>query len=199
MGASGYAGGEMLRLVLGHPELELRQATSERNAGLPVSLIHPNLRGATSLRFTEIEDLEPVDILVTALPHGALFEYIDALTGTAQVLIDLSADFRVSTDLYARYYRRDHPWPELVGTFVPAIPELYRERLRGAQRMSGAGCIAMATILALHPLGSSGLIGGDDIVVEAKIGSSAAGEPGELGRSPPREDGSDPHLRSYRS
>ncbi len=175
MGASGYAGGEMLRLVLGHPELELRQATSERNAGLPVSLIHPNLRGATSLRFTEIEDLEPVDILVTALPHGALFEYIDALTGTAQVLIDLSADFRVSTDLYARYYRRDHPWPELVGTFVPAIPELYRERLRGAQRMSGAGCIAMATILALHPLGSSGLIGGDDIVVEAKIGSSAAG------------------------
>jgi N-acetyl-gamma-glutamyl-phosphate/LysW-gamma-L-alpha-aminoadipyl-6-phosphate reductase len=175
VGASGYAGGEMLRLALAHPQLEVRQVTSERNAGTPVALVHPNLRDATRLRFQSLEDLDCADVIVAALPHGTLSSQYDFVAGKAGILVDLSADFRVSSSLYERYYGRTHLRPELLSTFVLAIPELYRNKLVGASRISGVGCIATATILALHPLIGSELIKPTDVIVEAKIGSSAAG------------------------
>lgn len=188
VGGSGYAGGEFLRLALGHPGLEVTQVTSERHAGLPVPLVHPNLRKVTRLRFSPAEQLEPADVIVAGLPHKTFAGKLDALAELAPVLVDLSSDFRLTdADAYLRYYGEAHPRPELLGTFAYANPELYRERLQGAARISGAGCIATAGILALYPLAKAGLIARRDVILEAKIGSSAAGnKPSSAGHHPER-------------
>ncbi|MDQ3459767.1 MAG: N-acetyl-gamma-glutamyl-phosphate reductase [Deinococcota bacterium] len=188
VGASGYAGGEFLRLALGHPRLEVSQVTSERHAGQPVHLVHPNLRKATPLRFTSIEELKEADLLVLALPHGEFVHRFDTLAALASRLIDLSADFRLKdAAVYERYYGEPHPRPDVLGTFVYGNPELHREELRGATHISGAGCIATATILGLYPLLKHAVPAKGDIIVEAKIGSSAAGHsPSLAGHHPER-------------
>jgi LysW-gamma-L-alpha-aminoadipyl-6-phosphate/LysW-L-glutamyl-5-phosphate reductase len=193
VGASGYAGGEFLRLALGHPGLEVVQVTSERHAGEPVGLVHPHLRGATRLRFTPSADLADADVVVAALPHGATAERVDALAARAGTLIDLSSDFRLrDAAAYPRWYGEAHPRPELLGDFVYANPELDRTlpggpRLPGARRIAGAGCIATATVLALLPLVRGGLLARSEVIVEAKIGSSAAGRsPSAAGHHPAR-------------
>lgn len=194
VGASGYAGGEFLRLALGHPGLRVDLVTSERHAGNPVEYVHPNLRGvsnlsgAPNLRFSALSDLQAVDVIVSALPHGVLAGMIDEVGALAPTLVDLSSDFRVTDPLrYERYYGHAHPRPELLGSFVYANPELYRSRLRGATRLAGAGCIATATLLALAPLVRGGVLARSEVIVEAKIGSSAAGsEPGLASHHPER-------------
>lgn len=176
MGASGYAGGEFLRLALGHPCLEVTQVTSERNKGLPVPLVHPNLRGFTSLRFRSLSELEEADLLVLGLPHGQTAERFDEFAVMAPRVIDLSAEFRLrDSGSYLRHYGQEHPRPELLSEFVYGNPELHRDELRGATRIAGAGCLATATILALRPLLAAGLASRADIIAEGKIGSSAAG------------------------
>lgn len=193
VGASGYAGGEFLRLALGHPTLRVTQVTSRANAGLPVPLVHPNLRQLTDLRFVQPADLGQADIVVSALPHGELAERIDEVTehlnDDAGIVIDLSSDFRLADEGdYRSAYAREHRRPELLGSFVYALPELNRERLRGARRIAGAGCIATASILALAPAVQANLVDRErDVIVEAKIGSSAAGsEPGTSSHHPER-------------
>jgi N-acetyl-gamma-glutamyl-phosphate/LysW-gamma-L-alpha-aminoadipyl-6-phosphate reductase len=188
VGGSGYAGGEFLRLALGHPKLEVVQVTSERSAGLPVPLVHPNLRGFTSLRFTPLDRLEPADLLVLGLPHGETAARFDEFATVAPIVIDLSAEFRLKDpEAYLEHYGGAHPRPELLGEFVYANPELHREELRDATRIAGAGCLATATILALHPLLASGVAARGDIIAEGKIGSSAAGnKPGVSSHHPER-------------
>jgi len=193
VGGSGFAGGEFLRLALGHPRLEVAQVTSERHAGEPVGLVHPHLRGATRLRFTPLADLGGADVVVAALPHGELAGRIDEVLAKAGVLIDLSADFRLrDAGAYLRWYGAPHPRPELLGAFVYANPELDRTtpggpRLPGARRIAGAGCIATATVLALLPLVRGGVLARSEVIVEAKIGSSAAGHsPSAAGHHPAR-------------
>jgi LysW-gamma-L-alpha-aminoadipyl-6-phosphate/LysW-L-glutamyl-5-phosphate reductase len=188
VGASGYAGGEFLRLALGHPHLEVVQVTSERNAGLAVPLVHPNLRSVTRLRFSPLAELADADLVVAGLPHGMLVERIDELLARAPRLIDLSADFRLrESAAYERWYGGPHARPELLPSFVYALPERYRDELRGASRLAGAGCIATAATLALLPLVRAGLLARRDVIVEAKIGSSAAGnEPTLSGHHPER-------------
>jgi N-acetyl-gamma-glutamyl-phosphate/LysW-gamma-L-alpha-aminoadipyl-6-phosphate reductase len=193
VGASGYAGGEFLRLALAHPHLEVTQVTSERHAGSPVGLVHPNLRGVTRLRFRPLADLEDADVVVAALPHGMLAGRIDALLARAtEALVDLSADFRLrDPEAFARTYGQPHPRPELLDGFVYANPELDRTRaipeLPGARRLAACGCVATATILALLPLVRGGLLARRDVIVEAKVGSSAAGhEPGPASHHPER-------------
>jgi N-acetyl-gamma-glutamyl-phosphate/LysW-gamma-L-alpha-aminoadipyl-6-phosphate reductase len=176
VGASGYAGGEFLRLALGHPALHVVQVTSERHAGSPVEYVHPNLRGVSDLRFTALADLDGADVIVAALPHGVLAGMVDQVAGLAPVIVDLSSDFRVrDADRYARHYGGAHPRPDLLGSFRYANPELYGAGLPGATRLAGAGCIATATILALAPLVAAGVLARSEVIVEAKIGSSAAG------------------------
>ncbi len=180
VGASGYAGGEFLRLALGHPHLEVTQVTSERHAGLPVALVHPNLRSVSRLRFRALAELEDADVVVSALPHGMLAGQVDRLTDRADVLLDLAADFRLrDAEAYARTYGGPHPRPELLADFVYANPELDRAQpqpaLPGARRLAGCGCIATATVLALLPLVRGGVLARREVIVEAKVGSSAAG------------------------
>lgn len=174
-GGSGYTGGELLRLLLAHPEVEVAVVTSESRSGDYVHTAHPNLRGRTSLRFSAMDSLPPCDLLFLCLPHGEAMRRPDLLAHAPRT-IDLSSDFRLRRPAdYARWYGHEHAAPELLADFVYGLPELHRAELRAATRVSGVGCLATATILALYPLVRAGVARPDPVVVEAKVGSSAAG------------------------
>jgi LysW-gamma-L-alpha-aminoadipyl-6-phosphate/LysW-L-glutamyl-5-phosphate reductase len=177
LGASGYAGGELLRLLLDHPHVEVAQATSERNAGSYVHFTHPNLRGRTKLQFVSAADLEPCDLLVTGLPHGSAMERIDQFAKLAGRIVDMSADFRLrDPEGYVTWYGKPHTNPAWVEKFVYGLPELHRDQIRGASYVSGVGCNATATTLAIWPLFAEGLV--DDsrgVICEVKVGSSEGG------------------------
>jgi N-acetyl-gamma-glutamyl-phosphate/LysW-gamma-L-alpha-aminoadipyl-6-phosphate reductase len=173
-GASGYAGGELLRLLLAHPKIEVKQITSETYAGQHAYFVHPNLRGHTKLHFSRLADLAPCDLLFLALPHGGAMGQIEALSNLAGRIIDLSADFRLrSAQEFQHWYGQEHPAPDWLDRFVYGMPELYREQLSGAQYASGTGCNAIVTLLALWPLHRRGLV--RETVVEVKVGSSEGG------------------------
>ena len=174
VGGSGYAGGELLRLLLFHPEVEVVQVTSETYAGQYVYFVHPNLRGHTDLRFSPLAGLAPCDLLFLALPHGQAVKRIDTFAGLAERIVDLSADFRLrTTEDYARWYDGPHPAPDWLARFVYGMPELHRDALAGARYASGTGCNAIVTLLALWPLYRRGLV--REAVVEVKVGSSEGG------------------------
>ncbi len=177
VGASGYVGGELLRLLLDHPHLEVAQVTSERNAGAFVHFTHPNLRGRTKLQFVSATDLEPCDILFLGLPHGGAMGRIDEFAALAPRIVDLSADFRLrNASDYDRWYGKSHANPDWLAKFVYGLPELHREELRGAHYASGVGCNATATNLAIRPLLAQGLIDASrGVVCEVKVGSSEGG------------------------
>jgi LysW-gamma-L-alpha-aminoadipyl-6-phosphate/LysW-L-glutamyl-5-phosphate reductase len=184
VGASGYVGGELLRLLLWHPGVEVAQATSGRNAGRYLYQVHPNLRGLgagarrdTPLQFVHPDKIEPCDLLFLALPHGEAAQAIERYAGLAERIIDCSADFRLADPAtYKRWYGEDHPAPSWLGHFVYGLPEVSREQLRGAKYASGVGCNATASNLALLPLVRAGLIDASKpIVIEVKVGSSEGG------------------------
>ena len=177
LGASGYAGGELLRLLLDHPHVEMAQATSERNAGNFIHFTHPNLRGRTKLQFVSAAELGPCDILVTGLPHGGAMGRIEEFAALAERVIDLSADFRLRNPAdYDRWYGKPHSNPAWLDKFVYGLPELHREAIRSARYVSGVGCNATATNLAIWPLFAAGLVDDSrDVICELKVGSSEGG------------------------
>ncbi len=177
IGGSGYVGGELLRLLLLHPAVEVAQVTSERLAGKPVTTTHPNLRGHTSLQYVPMEKVEPCDLLFLALPHGAAARKIEQFAQLATRIVDCSADFRLrDAEPYARWYGEPHPAPEWLAQFVYGLPELHREQIRAARYVSGVGCNATASNLALLPLARAGLLdAARDVVIEVKVGSSEGG------------------------
>ncbi len=196
VGASGYTGGELLRLLLSHPHVEVSQVTSERNAGRFVHSVHPNLRRRTELKFTTLQELKDADVLFLALPHGTSSRQLERFAALAPLLIDLSADFRLrDPQQYPIWYGWQHPLPQHLGEFVYALPELHREELKGAARMAAGGCLATASILALYPLARAQVLEpSQPIVIEAKVGSSAGGaEPGPSSHHPVRSGA----LRSF--
>lgn len=178
IGASGYTGGELLRLLLAHPGVDVVLATSEQNVGKPLHQVHPHLRGQSSLRFTSRDALVPVDVLFLAMPHGEAQTRITEFASLAERIIDLSADFRLHDAAhYAAAYGRDHLAPEWLPRFVYGLPELHRDALRNTQYASGVGCNATATILALWALVQGGLVQPDQpLMVDLKVGSSEAGQ-----------------------
>jgi N-acetyl-gamma-glutamyl-phosphate/LysW-gamma-L-alpha-aminoadipyl-6-phosphate reductase len=174
VGASGYAGGELLRLLLAHPEVEVAQVTSETYNGQFAHFVHPNLRGHTDLKFMRLADLEPCDLLFTALPHGHVMDRIEEFAAMCERIVDLSADFRLRTSAdYEKWYGSPHPHPEWLDKFVYGLPELHREEMATARYISGVGCNASLTILALLPLYRRGLV--RETVIEVKVGSSEGG------------------------
>lgn len=189
VGGSGYTGGELTRLLLFHPQVELAQVVSASHAGQYIQSAHPNLRRVTSLRFAHPDDLTSCDVLLLCLPHGVSAGEIERYRGIAPRVIDLSADFRLrSQGLYERWYGAAHGAPHLLGEAVYGLPELRREELPGASLVSGTGCMATAAILGLAPLYRAGLVNeAIPLVVEAKVGSSAAGAaPGMSSHHPDR-------------
>lgn len=178
VGASGYAGGELLRLLLGHPDIEFSQATSESHLGEFVYQQHPNLRKRTTLKFSSREVLEPCDVLFLALPHGESQKAIDHYAGLAPKIVDLSADFRLrDAGLYKQYYGDDHLTPQWLDRFVYGLPELHREQMCSANYISGVGCNATAANLALLPVLKNSLVDLEmPVIVDIKVGSSEAGQ-----------------------
>ena len=178
VGASGYAGGELLRLLSTHPEVEVSAATSKHNAGDYVFKVHPNLKGFTNLKFTAetpSEVASRVDLLFLAVPHGSSVRITPGLVETGIKLIDMSADFRFrDSSKYPVWYGWEHPAPDLLAHFVYGLPELHREQIRNARLVSVPGCIASSSIYSLAPLAKSGFIQ-DPVVIDAKIGSSGSG------------------------
>src|SRR5438067_6949943 len=147
IGGAGYAGGELLRLLLSHPEVEVTQVTSERLGGKFVHTVHPHLRRRTELKFQSRTSLQPVDVLFIALPHGETSKEIDQLQTLAPTIIDLSADFRLrDRGGYPTWYGWEHPQPAQLNDFVYALPELHREQIRSANRLAAGGCLATAAI-----------------------------------------------------
>ena len=185
VGGSGYGGGELLRLLLGHSQVEIAQVTSESHTGEFVHSLHPNLRptgkrlssGFQPIRFTAIGELQPCDVLFVALPHGEAQRRIERLAGLAGRIVDLSADFRVrDLALYQRYYAEPHAAAGWVERFVYGLPEINRQAIRNSKYVSGVGCNATAAILALWPAARAGLLlPGQRIVVDVKAGSSEGG------------------------
>lgn len=195
VGASGYVGGELLRLLLAHPQVEVVQATSGRNAGKYLYQVHPNLRGgggqhgAAALQYIHPDGLEPCDLLFLALPHGEAAQAIERYARLAPRIVDCSADFRLrDPSLYQRWYGAEHPNPAWLERFVYGLPEVNRDELRRASFASGVGCNATATNLALLPLVRAGLIDeSQPVVVEIKVGSSEGGAAvGESSHHPER-------------
>jgi N-acetyl-gamma-glutamyl-phosphate/LysW-gamma-L-alpha-aminoadipyl-6-phosphate reductase len=191
VGASGYTGGELLRLLLDHPQVEVVAATSRRHSGAYAYQVHPNLRRRTALKFISPESLGSADVLLLALPHGEAQHKIDELARLAPRIIDLSADFRLrNPQAYERWYGAPHAAPDWLSRFVYGLPELDREAIAGASHVSGVGCNAAATILALLPLARAGLIEPlGPVVVEVKVGSSEGGAEGNPGSHHPERSG----------
>lgn len=172
-GASGYAGGELLRLLAGHPEFELIAATAHSQAGQPVTAVHPHLAGLDLVfAATEPATLADADLVFLALPHGQSAALAAALPDTAKV-VDLGADHRLrDAGAWSRYYGGEH-----AGAWTYGLPELpgRRAEIAAASRVASTGCYAVATTLALAPLIAAGAVRPDDVVVVAASGTSGAG------------------------
>ena len=174
VGGSGYVGGELLRLLLFHPRVEVKQITSASQAGRFVHTVHPNLRAVTPLQFAHPDVLAEADILFLALPHGQAARSIERYAGLAGRIVDCSADFRLRDPaLYQRWYETEHPALPWLERFVYGLPERHRSALAGAQYASGVGCNATAAILGLAPLADAGVL--REAIVDVKVGSSEAG------------------------
>jgi N-acetyl-gamma-glutamyl-phosphate reductase len=179
VGASGYAGAELLRLCVAHPDLEVAWATGDRQAGTPVASLYPSL--AASVGSMIFEPFEPgmvdgTDAVFLALPHGASGALMADLHARAAVVLDLGADFRLhDPSLYPTWYGGAHPAPELLDAFAYGLPELFREPLVGARRIAVPGCYPTSAALPLAPLLRAGLIESSGIIVDAASGVSGAG------------------------
>jgi N-acetyl-gamma-glutamyl-phosphate/LysW-gamma-L-alpha-aminoadipyl-6-phosphate reductase len=202
VGGSGYGSGELLRLLAGHPMVEVLQVTSNSHPGDFVHTFHPNLRpfgsGSRSnpLRFTATQDLEPCDVLFLALPHGESQREIERLAGMADRIVDLSADFRVRDAAgYAHAYGHPHTAPEWLEQFAYGLPEVNRDAIRTSRYISGVGCNATAAILALLPALRAGLLQPDQrIFVDVKAGSSEGGASPNAASHHPERSGA---VRSF--
>jgi N-acetyl-gamma-glutamyl-phosphate reductase len=178
-GASGYAGGELLRLLAGHPHLEVVAATAHENAGERVGDVHPGVRSLADLTLgsTSPDALAEAELVFLALPHGLSGVFARTLPESVKV-VDLGADHRLTdADAYRKYYGGTHP-----GAWTYGLPELpgQRARIAASTRVASTGCYAVATILALAPLVAAGLVERDDVVVVAASGTSGAGRTAKL-------------------
>jgi N-acetyl-gamma-glutamyl-phosphate reductase len=179
LGASGYAGGELLRLLAAHPALVPTKLFGDSRAGQGLGTVHPHLAAAfpgLSIEKFAADALDGVDLVFAALPHGRSQEIAGTILERGVPLVDLGADFRLAdAATYERWYGHAHQAPELLSAFVYGIPELNRDSLRGAKAVAAAGCYATAAILALKPLVDAGLVEPDSIIVDAASGVSGAG------------------------
>jgi N-acetyl-gamma-glutamyl-phosphate reductase len=178
IGASGYTGLELLRIVHRHPRLELAAATSEQKAGQPVGDAYPSLRGVVDATF---ESLDPaalagrIDVAFLCLPHATAAPVAAVLHKAGVLVVDISADFRLTDpDTYEAWYG-PHGAPELFGQGVYGLPELYRKELVGASLIATAGCYPTAALVPMLPLLREGVVEPGPVVVDAKSGVSGAG------------------------
>ena len=177
LGASGYTGAELVRLIAVHPEMEIAALSGNSKAGMAMSEVYPHLRHMDLPRLTTIEDVnfDNIDLVFCALPHATSQEVIAALPASVKV-VDLSADFRLRDPAdYKKWYGQDHAAVELQQTAVYGLTEFYREEIRGARLVAGTGCNAATGQYALRPLIAAGVIDLDRIVIDLLAAVSGAG------------------------
>ena len=187
IGASGYSGEELVRLLLAHPHAELTAVTSRQYAGQTIAQVFPKFAGhpkAKTLRFSEpnVELLaKQAGIVFLALPHGVAAEFAVPLLQLGCTVIDLSADFRLkSAAVYQEFYAHEHPAPELLAKSVYGLPEIYREQIRNATLIASPGCYPTSILLPVIPLLRAGLIKPTGIIADSLSGVSGAGRKAEL-------------------
>ncbi|MCW5605387.1 MAG: N-acetyl-gamma-glutamyl-phosphate reductase [Burkholderiales bacterium] len=183
VGGTGYTGVELLRLVAQHPHCELRVITSRKEAGMGVAEMFPNLRGRVNLRFTEPVPaaLNACDVVFFATPNGVAMNDARALYDAGVRLVDIAADFRLKDiALWEKWYGVKHACPELVAEAVYGLPEVNRERIRGARIVANPGCYPTAVQLGFLPLVESGIVDIGHLIADAKSGVSGAGRKAEV-------------------
>ena len=199
VGASGYTGGELLRILTNHEGVEVTVATSREHVGKPIHYVHYNLRGSyRGLRFAAADaDLiaRDADVAFLSLPHGVSIKYVPKLLEVGVRVVDLSADFRLKDpEAYTAWYGFTHPYPDLLKRAVYGMPEIHRGELRGADLVASPGCNATASILSLLPLAVGGVIDLERVIVDVKVGSSEGGsKPSRSSHHPEREGGVRPY------
>lgn len=196
IGGSGYAGGELLRILLFHPLVSIKQVTSRQFAGQEVGRAHPNLRKITNVTFCRPEEIEKCDVLFVSLPNGASMGLMENLKTLAPKIIDLGADFRLHDEnIFTHWYQKKHIMPDLLSKFVYGIAELHREEIKNANYIACAGCEATVSILTLCPLIKHHLIEPDNIIIDAKMSSSQGGNTPTSASHHPERTGV---VRSYK-
>jgi N-acetyl-gamma-glutamyl-phosphate reductase len=183
LGASGYTGGELLRLLLRHPGARLSLLTADRNAGKPIDVVFPHLAGYGLPLLTSVEqaDWSDVDVVFCGLPHGTTQEVIAGLPNHLKI-VDLSADFRLSNvDTYAEWYGHAHRAPALQREAVYGLTELARAAVGNSRLVANPGCYPTSAQLPLVPLVEAAVIDADDIIIDAKSGVSGAGRAAKEG------------------
>jgi N-acetyl-gamma-glutamyl-phosphate reductase len=180
IGVTGYTGGELLRLLINHPHVEIKKATSRSNSGNDVTQVHPHLDKEISLIEDEM-DIEKfitgLDVVFLALPHGKSAPLVKEIYNKNVRVIDLGADFRLKNlDEYKAWYEVDHSCPELVSESVYGLPEIYKEKIKEKAIIANPGCYPTSVILGLAPLVAEKIINLDNIVIDSKSGITGAGK-----------------------
>jgi N-acetyl-gamma-glutamyl-phosphate reductase len=178
VGGTGYTGVELLRLLARHPRVELKAITSRKEAGMPVAEMFPNLRGRVSLAFSTPEEagLEQCDVVFFATPNGVAMQQTRALLDAGVKVIDLAADFRIKdVKVWEQWYKMEHACPDLIEEAVYGLPEINRDRIKGARLIANPGCYPTAVQLGFLPLLESGVADTGFLVADAKSGVSGAG------------------------
>ncbi len=186
VGGTGYTGVELLRLLLRHPQAQVRVLTSRTEAGKPVADMFPSLRGHTDLEFSDLnlENLKQCDIVFFATPHGVAMQHAEELITAGTKVIDLAADFRLQNlDQFEKWYGMQHHCPAVLKESVYGLTELNREKIKQAQVIGNPGCYPTTVQLGLAPLlkSSSKLVNTQSIIIDAKSGVSGAGRKASLG------------------
>jgi N-acetyl-gamma-glutamyl-phosphate reductase len=180
VGATGYLGAELLRLLADHPVLDVAIAQADSTAGAALGDIYPALGRAYRhlvVDGLEIAPLEQLDVVFVALPSGTSQSVVGALTGRVQLVVDLGADFRLQdASAYPRWYGWEHSMPELLPRAVYGLPEIYRRQLSGASLIASPGCYVTAAAVGLQPLVAGGLVEPTGIIVDGASGTSGAGK-----------------------
>jgi N-acetyl-gamma-glutamyl-phosphate reductase len=183
VGGTGYTGVELLRLLAQHPEAELVAITSRKEAGMPVADLFPNLRGRVKLAFTDPQTapLRECDVVFFATPNGIAMTQARELLQAGVRVIDLAADFRIrDVAVWEKWYGMTHACPDLVAEAVYGLPEINRERIRGARLIANPGCYPTAVQLGFLPLLEAGVVDTAHLIADAKSGVSGAGRKAEV-------------------
>lgn len=183
IGASGFTGAELLRLLPAHPSLDVKLVTADSQAGVAVADLYPSLAAVYGdLRFerfdpdTAVQQVDGLDLIFMGLPHGASQAIVPLIRGKVGHIVDMGADFRLDDEaLYPQWYGDDHLAPELLDEFVYGLPELFRSDIAGAELIAAPGCYVTTATLTLAPMVKAGLLDPTGIVVDAACGVSGTG------------------------
>ncbi len=178
VGASGYTGSELARILLQHPAVEISMITSESHAGKKFSDLHPQFIGTLEMTLSkaaEVENLNP-DVVFLALPHGISMDFVSKWDHLDAKIIDLSGDFRLGgAEVYLEWYKKEHTFAQGFETAIYGLPEIHEEKIRFARLVANPGCYPTASILSLAPLMAKNLVQPDSVIIDAKSGTTGAG------------------------